>query len=66
MDPLADEYSKLSLSDKGKINPEVRETSIRETRKFLIEVCLACIFILAVTTYSKVLQRWLVDLGRFY
>lgn len=57
MDPLADEYSKLSLSDKGKINPEVRETSIRETRKFLIEVCLACIFILAVTTYSKVLQR---------
>lgn len=57
MDPLVDAYSSLSLSDKGKINPEVREKSIKETRKFLIEICLACIFLLIVSFCSNQMKQ---------
>lgn len=40
MDPLVDAYSKLSPEDKGRIDPEIRDDAIKETRKFLVEVVL--------------------------
>jgi hypothetical protein len=49
MDPLVDAYSGLTLSDKGRIDPAVREKSLVETRKFLIEVGLSAILMLVVS-----------------
>ncbi len=41
MDPLAEAYGKLKLEDTGKIDPQIKEKSITETRIFLIEITIA-------------------------
>lgn len=37
---MVDAYRKLSPEDKGKIDPEVRDHAIKDTRKFLVEIVL--------------------------
>ena len=45
MDPLADAYGKLKLEDTGKIDPQIKEKSITETRIFLIWVTIAALLL---------------------
>ena len=46
MDPLAEAYGKLTLNENGKIDPEVIEKSVTQTRKFLIDIALASILLM--------------------
>ena len=58
MDPLVDEYRKLDKKEEGKINPEVMQKSIHETRVFLVEVAMSAV-LLFVT--AKSFQMWSVQ-----
>lgn len=51
MDPLVDEYRKLSPADQGRINPEVMKKSIHETRVFLVEVALSAVILFVVSKF---------------
>lgn len=46
MDPLAEAYGRLNLSENRKIDPEVIEKAITQTRKFLIDIALASILLM--------------------
>ena len=48
MDPLAEAYVKLKLKDAGKIDPQIKEKSITETRIYLIDVTIAALCLLAL------------------
>jgi hypothetical protein len=36
MDPLVEEYGKLALVDRGRIDVVVRERAVAETRRFML------------------------------
>jgi hypothetical protein len=54
MDPLVEAYSKLKVEEKGRIDPEVKEKSITETRIFLVEITMASIGLLIYSFFSMI------------
>ena len=51
MDPLVDEYKKLELKDKGRIDPEVMQKSVYETRIFLVEVAVSAVSLFLISKF---------------
>lgn len=49
MDPLNEAYTKLTIEDKGKIDPAVKEKAITDTRAFLVEVAIASVILLIIS-----------------